>query len=148
MECATLGFPLVEPSLRPDAQTKLQVLKDPPTSSIMPILAQRPPRKHGIAQLWFEYLASRVADFSPEQLGQPKTIAFILGRPTTANGAKQPVAMYKAGECFFPSERSSTTVHSNLFTFIDFGVKVNLFLRLSGVKNQPSVGRTSRAKSW
>ncbi|KAG9003819.1 hypothetical protein FRB94_008497 [Tulasnella sp. JGI-2019a] len=143
-ECALLGFSLVEPSLRAEALSKLQVAKDPPTELIMPILVHRAPQDTALAQEWFDYLTSRIADFTSEELIQLRGMPIIpstsasSGAPTTATPRR--VTMCKPGECFFRNERStSTVVHSNLFTFVDFGSKANVFLRACGVKNEPSV---------
>lgn len=141
-ECALLGFSLVEPSLRADALAKLQIAKDPPTNLIMPILAQRPPVDDALAQQWFEYLTSRIADITAEQFARLRGMVIVPATSTSALSASAPPkrAMYKPGECFFRNERtSSTVVHSNLFTFVDFGSKANVFLRACGVKNEPSV---------
>lgn len=143
-ECALLGFPLVEPSLRADALSKLQIAKEPPTDLIMPILAQRSPQEDTLAQQWFEYLTSRIADFTGEQFAQLRVMPIVPAASTSdpvlpASAPRKPV-MYKPGECFFRNDRtSSTVVHSNLFTFVDFGSKANVFLRACGVKNEPSV---------
>ncbi|KAG8883551.1 hypothetical protein FRB97_006398 [Tulasnella sp. 331] len=141
-ECALLGFSLVEPSLRADALSKLQVAKDPPTNLIMPVLAKSAPQNESLAQQWFEYLTGRIADFTGEQFAQLREMAIVPASSAAVGAApaSRKATMYKPGECFFRNERnSSTVVHSNLFTFIDFGGKANVFLRACGVKNEPSV---------
>lgn len=54
-----LGFSVVDPSLQDEAQTKLRLVRYPPTSQLMPILLQ-PPLPRDPKQC-FEYFTSRIA---------------------------------------------------------------------------------------
>ena len=41
-------------------------------------------------------------------------------------------------QCYFKGD-SQATVHSKLFTFVDFGTRANQFLSACGTKHEPSV---------
>lgn len=47
--------------------------------------------------------------------------------------------MFKPSQVYFVSGDSEDNLYSSAFTFIDFGLKANMFLRYCGVKSEPSV---------
>lgn len=60
-----MGFLVTHPSLQPDASTKLKVKPHPPTSRIVDLLEQTPPKTEDEAKTWFAILASRISGLAP-----------------------------------------------------------------------------------
>ncbi|KAG8964407.1 hypothetical protein FRC03_001808 [Tulasnella sp. 419] len=142
-ECAVMGFSLVEQEFRNDALTKLRIENHPPIRSIMNILLNSPPEAPEVAQKYFEYLTNRLADFSSTDYDTLRQALIVPAMPPENSALeKRPrIIMARPGECFFKSDRETSTskIHAKLFTFVDFGSRANIFLRACGVKDQPSV---------
>lgn len=100
---------------------------------------QRAPKEPELARSYFEYLAGRIADFPPDQFTLLRNLPIVPANPPLSD--TKGWVMCKPSECFFRSERSASagSVHSKLFTFVDFGSKANNFLRACGVKHEPNV---------
>lgn len=47
--------------------------------------------------------------------------------------------MFKPSQVYFVSGDNEDDLYSSAFTFIDFGLRANMFLRYCGVKSEPSV---------
>ncbi|EIN13823.1 hypothetical protein PUNSTDRAFT_117488 [Punctularia strigosozonata HHB-11173 SS5] len=135
LEWSALGFLVVEPSLRNDALAKLKIREHPPTSMLVALLQNSPPKTHAVAQQWFTVLASRVTDFTPSELKRLEKMSFI---PTISSGTGGAVSMRAPWECHFAGQ-TRADYHSQLFVFVDFGQHANSFLSACGVKHAPSI---------
>lgn len=67
-ESSMMGFPVIESRFQAEAHLVLKLAKQPPTSSIIPILIHHPPKDTESATKIFGYLANRVT-------GKPLTIS-------------------------------------------------------------------------
>ncbi|KAG8892545.1 hypothetical protein FRB99_002633, partial [Tulasnella sp. 403] len=137
-QCAVMGFSLIEPSLRMDAQAKLRLPRDPPASQVEAILLKNPPREPIKGREYFEYLTNRIADFTSDQFQLLQRRAIIPARSPDLKDSDE-WSMCKPGECFFKNERTTPDMHAKLFTFVDYGYRANNFLRACGVRNEPGV---------
>ncbi|KAG9042649.1 hypothetical protein FS837_010600 [Tulasnella sp. UAMH 9824] len=146
-ECGSFGFALVETSLRNASAEKLGVLKDPSATFLVSTLIDKPPNDPTTARKLFEYLTTRIADFTPEAFGDLRLMKIVPAVPKAARldvkekHADKTWVLYKPGECFIRSDAggSSVDLYSKLFTFVDFGGKANVFLKACGVKDKPNV---------
>ncbi|KAH7337817.1 hypothetical protein B0J17DRAFT_664321 [Rhizoctonia solani] len=141
-ECAVMGFNVVDPNLDKEAIVKLQVATNPPIRALLTTLLGAPPRDQALSRKYYEYLASRIADFTPSELDRMADTTFIPAAKTTvaSNGnvtATQQI--FKPTQVYFGSAASRDSIHSTLFTFVDFGPKAATFLRAVGVKDEPTV---------
>ena len=55
-----LGFPILDPSLRRDAASKLRIKEHPLSRELVDFLAQSPPANETQACEWFEVLSRRI----------------------------------------------------------------------------------------
>ncbi|KAG8933600.1 hypothetical protein FRC02_011522 [Tulasnella sp. 418] len=142
-ECAVMGFSLAKQGLRNVVCTKLRLQMDPPTCSIMDILLASPPADPETARKCFEYLTSRMAEFSSAEIDRLREAPIVPTTPseTGSSDIVQELIMARPRECFFKCDRelSSSRIYAKLFTFVDFGATANHFLRVCGVKDQPSI---------
>ncbi|CAE6464621.1 unnamed protein product [Rhizoctonia solani] len=140
-ECTVMGFKAVDPNLDKEAVVKLQVASNPPTRALLTALLGSPPRDQALSRKYYEYLASRIADFTPAELDRMADTAFIPAAKTTVapNGnVTATQQMFKPTQVYFGSTGSRDSIHSTLFTFVDFGPKAAAFLRAVGVKDEPT----------
>ncbi|KAG8731231.1 hypothetical protein FRC11_004681, partial [Ceratobasidium sp. 423] len=140
-ECAVMGFNVVDPNLDKEAIVKLQVASNPPTRALLTALLGAPPRDQVLSRKYYEYLASRIADFTPAELDRMSDTAFIPAAKTTVapNGnVTATQQMFKPTQVYFGSAASRDSIHSTLFTFVDFGPKAARFLKAVGVKDEPT----------
>ncbi|KAF8688692.1 hypothetical protein RHS03_09437, partial [Rhizoctonia solani] len=140
-ECAVMGFNVVDPTLDKEAVVKLQVASNPPTRALLTTLLGTPLRDQALSRKYYEYLASRIADFTPAELDRMADTAFIPAAKTTVapNGnVTATQQMFKPTQVYFGSTGSRDSIHSTLFTFVDFGPKAATFLRAVGVKDEPT----------
>ncbi|KAG8964408.1 hypothetical protein FRC03_001809 [Tulasnella sp. 419] len=142
-ECAVMGFSLAKQGLRNVVCTKLRLQMDPPTCSIMDILLASPPADPETARKCFEYLTSRMAEFSSAEIDRLREAPIVPTTPSETGSSDiiQELIMARPRECFFKCDRelSSSRIYAKLFTFVDFGATANHFLRVCGVKDQPSI---------
>ncbi|KAF8604785.1 hypothetical protein BDV93DRAFT_440059, partial [Ceratobasidium sp. AG-I] len=140
-ECAVMGFNVVDPSLDKEAIVKLQIASNPPTRMLLTSLLGSPPRDQALSRKYYEYLASRIADFTPAELDRISSTAFIPAAKTTVlpNGnTNSTQQMFKPTQVYFGGSRSRESAHIGMFTFIDFGPKAAAFLKAVGVKDEPT----------
>ena len=135
----------MEAALNADAVGKLRLTSDPPAALLMPILLKNPPQDFQTAKKLFEYLTNRIADFTSHEFSQLANAKMVPAPPPhtfhvdTKTREKVQTVMYKPTDCYFKSESQlQGTIHSKLFTFVDFGPKANNWLRACGVKNEPT----------
>ncbi|KAH9946348.1 uncharacterized protein BXZ73DRAFT_86493 [Epithele typhae] len=132
-EWATLGFMVIDPSLKGESLVHLRLQEHPPGTKLVNLLHSSPPSSEEIGGRWFSILASRVSSFSSHELRALSQMAFVpVKRP---NGSIQRLP---PTQCYFKGD-SQAQFHSKLFTFVDFGVTANAFLSACGVKHEPSV---------
>ncbi|CAE6384073.1 unnamed protein product [Rhizoctonia solani] len=140
-ECAVMGFNVVDSSLDKEAIVRLQVASNPPTRALLTTLLGSPPRDQALSRKYYEYLASRIADFTPAELDRMADTAFIPAAKTTVTPSGNVTAtqqMFKPTQVYFGSAGSRDSIHSTLFTFVDFGPKAATFLKAVGVKDEPT----------
>ncbi|KAL6309180.1 hypothetical protein BKA93DRAFT_925530 [Sparassis latifolia] len=129
-----LGFMVVDPSLKGDALSKLQVQEHPPTPMLVSLLQRTPPRNEAVARQWFAILASRISDFSTAELKTLSQLPFVPNQ----KGSDSAMRLLPPSQCFLSGE-SNAQFHSKLFVFVDFGPQGNRFLSACGTKQEPSV---------
>ncbi|KAJ3533672.1 hypothetical protein NMY22_g7241 [Coprinellus aureogranulatus] len=147
---AALGFLVLDSSYQKDAD-KLQVNAHPSPSQLLQLLRQRPPKDVAEATKWFPIISTRLsgewtkleasqpklmvrgADFSNSNLHELSQIPFV----PTASGRLQP------SQCYIGNQ-SNNSIHSALFTFVDFGSIGNSFLMACGAKQEPSIEEIAR----
>ncbi|CCM02906.1 uncharacterized protein FIBRA_05020 [Fibroporia radiculosa] len=132
---ASLGFPVVDPSLQMDASSKLKIREHPPGAALVNLLKQSPPHAEADARTWFGILATRVSDFSKAQLEVLSRLPFV---PVKTPGSDAAIRMLSPNQCYFSGD-SNLQFHSRLFVFVDFGLQANQFLSACGTKHEPSV---------
>ncbi|KAG8709370.1 hypothetical protein FRC08_018378 [Ceratobasidium sp. 394] len=140
-ECAVMGFNIVDPSLDKEAIVKLQIASNPPTRMLLTGLLGNPPRDQALSRKYYEYLAGRIADFTPAELERISSTAFIPATKATvsANGATTSTQrMFRPTQVYFGNSQNRGSAPIGLFTFVDFGPKAATFLRAVGVKDEPT----------
>ena len=81
-------------------------------------------------------LTYEATEFSNSERDRLSTTAFI---PCAGTGEKAAVVRHVSPtQCYFAGA-SSTSFHSLIFTFVDFGSQANQFLSACGTKHEPSV---------
>jgi hypothetical protein len=60
-EWQSLGFPILDPTLRQDAANKLKIKEHPPTNQLVRLLEASPPGTQAQAREWFGILSRRVS---------------------------------------------------------------------------------------
>ncbi|ORZ36386.1 hypothetical protein BCR44DRAFT_55445 [Catenaria anguillulae PL171] len=116
--CAVMGFKVLDPRLETVAD-KLGVAKHPPVDKVLAQLAAKP-LTDDTAKPVLEYLALRAPELGQRALTSLSTLAFV----PTSGGPRAPKDVYLKP---FP-----------LLPHVDFGDTANQFLRLCGVKDEPT----------
>ena len=57
----SLGFPVLDPTLRQDAANKLKIKEHPPTNRLVHLLEESPPTTEAQAREWFGILSRRIS---------------------------------------------------------------------------------------
>ncbi|MBW0477365.1 hypothetical protein O181_017080, partial [Austropuccinia psidii MF-1] len=131
-EAAVMGFHVLQAKYIIDYQ-KFGLQPNPSSNQLMKSLMKSPPPNAAKAKVVFDYLSTRVADFSQTELQTLRQTAFIpiIQKDTTH--------VSPAG-CFFqPQDSLDSGPFRSLFTYIDFGLAARPFLLACGVKNEPTV---------
>ncbi|POV96419.1 hypothetical protein PSHT_15145 [Puccinia striiformis] len=132
-EAAVMGFNVLQNKYLSDYQ-KFGLKQNPDSQELLDRLLKYPPSDSKKAKSVFEYLSTRVADFSQSQLQTLKQSKFV-----PISGKKE-VPHVAPGGCFFQSTDSANQgPFKSLFTYIDFGPSARPFLLACGVKNEPTV---------
>lgn len=141
---AGLGFLVLDPKHQKDA-SKLQVAAHPQPHTLVQLLKIRPPKDAAEAERWFTVISTRLSgaitcacrdalvtffrlEFSKAHLQEMSEARFV----PTKSGYLSP------SQCFIGAQ-SSNSVHSSLFTFVNFGNVANSFLMACGAKQEPSI---------
>ncbi|EJD52006.1 hypothetical protein AURDEDRAFT_181569 [Auricularia subglabra TFB-10046 SS5] len=136
-DCSVMGFSVVDAALRTDA-LKLRISESPPAASMIEVLAKHPPTDHAVATRWFEFMAGRLGDFTPQQFTVLQGVKFVPAKTSAgADTFMTPKDVYFGGN----SKREHL---SQLFVFVDFGARANTFLRSCGVSDEPSIDEIVR----
>ena len=138
---ATIGLPIVSNALGADAIAKLGIRDHPPTSTLVSLLEKNPPENSETARRWFASMAYRIADFSTQDLQKLSELLIVpieTTSPKVDDKGKKAVRLMAPSQCYFKKD-SQTSVHSQLFTFVDFGTEANRFLSACGTKVEPTV---------
>ncbi|RKP10023.1 hypothetical protein THASP1DRAFT_22221 [Thamnocephalis sphaerospora] len=131
--CATMGFHVLRPDLRQHAD-KFGVEPYPKAHQLIGHLTRLPPTSHASARVTFEFLA----EFSSNDIGALKTTPFIpVFDEIKQDGKVAAKARFLTPRgCYFGNENNSQ--HAAFFDYVDFGPVANGFLRMCGVRNEPS----------
>ncbi|KAI9626277.1 hypothetical protein KEM48_010529 [Puccinia striiformis f. sp. tritici PST-130] len=128
------SYPVIVDCLNPMKLTRIRKLPKSRFTRTTRSITQYPPSDSKKAKSVFEYLSTRVADFSQSQLQTLKQSKFV-----PISGKKE-VPHVAPGGCFFQSTDSANQgPFKSLFTYIDFGPSARPFLLACGVKNEPTV---------
>lgn len=120
-----LGFTILRTDLRVHAE-KLGVTPHPNIRQLIGLLEAYPPSMQK-ARVYFEYLASRIAEISISDWNVLSTLKFV---PVGKDGMfAAPITTYFDGD-----DKSFV----KFFQYCDFGNTANSFLRSCGVKDQPT----------
>ncbi|OAV92499.1 hypothetical protein PTTG_01164 [Puccinia triticina 1-1 BBBD Race 1] len=131
-EAAVMGFNVLQNKYLSDYQ-KFGLKQNPDPQELLDRLLKQTPPDPKKAKTVFEYLSTRVADFSQSQLQTLKQAQFV---PISG----KEVTHVAPGGCFFQSTDSANQgPFKSLFTYIDFGPSARPFLLACGVKNEPTV---------
>lgn len=128
--CKVFGFYILDRRFIADA-SKLGVKSDPVPYALERGLINKPPATDKEAQEKFGYLAQRVSTFSKTQLAALSRSKII---PVTRKGVTKLVPPYL---CFIDTHEEKEKVWEEVFDFVDFGDRANLFLEALGVKDRP-----------
>ena len=128
--CQVLGFYILDKRLIPDA-TKFGVTTDPTPVAVERALTKSPPATVIEAREKFAYAAQRVASFTKSQLLSLSRAKIV---PVTRNGV---VTHVSPSLCFLDTHEEKESVWEEIFDFVDFGEKANIFLEALGVKDRP-----------
>ena len=140
--------------LQDGAASKLKLNKHPPTSELVTLLNKCPLGDEATARQWFQVLSDRVSgrissfflfesvlilsrclvDFSPAKLRKLADTPFVPVKFTGDNGI---IKKLQPNQCFLGA--SNSELYSNLFAFVDFGARANVFLGACGARQEPSV---------
>ncbi|KAF9650775.1 hypothetical protein BDM02DRAFT_3140374 [Thelephora ganbajun] len=132
----SLGFPVLDPTLRQDAIVKLGIKEHPPTNRLVRHLRASPPTTEAQAREWFGFLTRCILDFHASELAKLSAMHIV---PTPDDSPKSTgPRLLPPNQCYFKGG-SNDRLHSELFALVDFGVEANRFLEACGTKGEPSV---------
>ena len=129
--CSVLGFYILDRRFLADA-SKFTVKSDPTPQSLEKAILKNPPSTTTEAREKFTYLAQRITTFTKSQL---ITLSRSKIVPVTKNGV---VTHVSPSLCFIDTHVvTKEKVWEDIFDFVDFGDRANLFLEALGVKDTP-----------
>ncbi|EPB82838.1 hypothetical protein HMPREF1544_10405 [Mucor circinelloides 1006PhL] len=129
-----LGFQVLHSDLS-SVRDKLGVRENPSSDKLVAAFVGRLKTDHDKARKVFEYMASRMGDFSRDQWALLRQLAFI---PVQDKNGSTTAQLYQPAQVYFESDASTTTFHKELFIYVSFGAQANSFLRSCGVKDEPT----------
>ena len=132
--CHVLGFYVLDKRLIPDA-AKFGVKADPTPTAVEQALIKTPPATVLEAREKFAYAAQRVTAFTKAQLAALSRTRIV---PVTRNGVTSHVS---PSLCFLDTHEEKESVWEEIFNFVDFGDKANIFLEALGVKDKPDAAQ-------
>lgn len=125
-----LGFQVIHSELIA-VRDKLGVRENPTADRLVEAFLNIRELNRDKARKIFEYMASRMGEFSNSNWQQLRQAPFI---PVQQDGAIQ---LKEPSQCYFETEDSSS-FHKELFLYVSFGSLANSFLRSCGVKDEPT----------
>ncbi|KAI8644601.1 hypothetical protein BD408DRAFT_383483 [Parasitella parasitica] len=125
-----LGFQVLHSDLI-NVRDRLCVRENPTADQLVAAFVEKLQVGHEKARKVFEYMASRMGEFSHAQWQTLRQLAFI---PVEKN---ESVKLYQPAQVYFESE-GSTSFYKDLFVYVSFGSRSNSFLRSCGVKDEPT----------
>ncbi|KZW00398.1 hypothetical protein EXIGLDRAFT_639482 [Exidia glandulosa HHB12029] len=138
-DSSAMGFVVVDASLRSEA-AKLRIAESPSPANLIDVLVKTPPQSKEVATRWFEFMAGRLGDFSPQQFTALQSVKFVPSPSKAASGAQ---TLLSPKEVYFGSAVKREHL-SQLFVFVDFGARANTFLRSCGVTDEPTIDEIVR----
>ncbi|KAI7898765.1 uncharacterized protein BX663DRAFT_579996 [Cokeromyces recurvatus] len=129
-----LDFQVLHRDLIP-VRDKLGVRENPSADRLIQTFLNKQEQDREKVRKIFEYMASRMGNFSSYHWHQLRQSAFIPVE-IEKNGAKT-VKLMEPSKCYFETE-DSTSFHKELFLYVNFGKLANSFLRSCGVKDEPT----------
>ncbi|KAL9545961.1 hypothetical protein MBANPS3_006886 [Mucor bainieri] len=127
-----LGFQVLHPDLT-SVRDKLGVRENPPADQLIAAFVDKLETDHDKARKIFEYMATRMGEFSRGQWDLLRQLAFI-----PVQGKQGSAQLYQPSQVYFETDSSAMTFHKELFVYVSFGAKANPFLQTCGVKNEPT----------
>ena len=136
-QAAAMEFAILHEKYLADAP-KLGVAANPSSIQLVDMLLQHSPQNLAAAKTQFTYLASRISDFSKDQLIALSHHSFV---PVSLKnqGKSQKFKHMSPRSCFITSSGSKSLLYSQIFDFVDFGVQANTFLHACGARSEPSL---------
>ena len=128
--CKVLGFNILAHRFIPDA-SKLGVSPDPSPQALERALTKSPPSTPAEAREKFAYAAQRITTLTKPQL---TTLSRAKIVPVTRRGVTKHVPPYL---CFIDTHEQKERIWEDIFDFVDFGDRANLFLEALGVRDRP-----------
>ncbi|KAK4520409.1 Vacuolar protein sorting-associated protein 13 [Mucor velutinosus] len=127
-----LGFQVLHSDLS-SVCDKLGVRENPPSDKLIAAFVDRLETNHDAARKIFEYMATRMGEFSRGQWDLLRQLAFI-----PVQGKQGPAQLHQPSQVYFETDTSAMTFHKELFVYVSFGSQANRFLRSCGVKDEPT----------
>ncbi|KAH6901437.1 hypothetical protein BKA70DRAFT_1309603 [Coprinopsis sp. MPI-PUGE-AT-0042] len=140
-ECwGEIGFDVLDPDYLIYASA-LQVQSHPGPDEMIKLLRTHPPMHDEEAAKIFSLMSPRTPDFTDDHRRTLSAVPFIpVNSARTGEHASNHLP---PSRCFLGS--SSHPVYSQVFTFVDFGLKANPFLAFCGVKEGPTTDEIADA---
>ena len=132
--CQVFGFYILDRRFLPDAP-KFTVKSDPTPIALERAIIGNPPTTTAEAREKFAYAAQRISTFTKVQLATLSRSKIV---PVTRNGVTTHVP---PSLCFIDAHVEKERVWEDVFDFVDFGDRANLFLEALGVKDTPDANQ-------
>lgn len=129
-EAQLLGFQVLHQDLI-SVRDKLGVRENPTADRLIAAFVEKQEIDHEKARKVFEFMASRMGEFSYAQWQTLRQLPFI---PVDKN---ESIQLFLPAQVYFESD-DSTNFHKELFIYVSFGSLSNSFLRSCGVKDEPT----------
>ena len=133
--CAVYGFYVLDKRFLPDA-SKFGVVSDPPGAKLVEAIIGKPPTSTTEAREKFAYAAQRITSFNKTEIGRLARANIIP--VTKQNGSMKHVPPTL---CFIDNHAEKEHVWEEIFDFVDFGERANIFLEALGVKDTPDASQ-------
>lgn len=127
-----LDFNVLHRDLIP-IKDKLRVRENPEPDRLLDAFMTHITKDQKKSQQIFEYLANRMGEFRYNHWQLLRHTKFI---PVASHREDEGIVLIEPTQCYFESNGSS--FHKELFTYVNFGEKANMFLRSCGVKDEPT----------
>ncbi|EGF81075.1 hypothetical protein BATDEDRAFT_24744 [Batrachochytrium dendrobatidis JAM81] len=138
-DVAIMGFKVLALDLKPHSE-KLGVRQSPTAQTIIDQLKKSPPTLDTAAEM-FTFLGTQQVHFTNAHWNLLKSLPFIptvsKHIPLVHSNTPAPITYTSPTDVYFKSAQDEAK-QLVPFTYIDFGIAANAFLRTCGVKNEPS----------